>query len=200
MVASPSTQSVCFCLTDAMLASREESEQPSMTNQDRGPALTVSSVPCTVWLSRSLERRSLRVWLYIDTVHTHPRVHHYNAHTHTHRWIFLLSQTDKPDLDCMKLFSQLDNNLIGRSQSVVKNLHAWHTAWHLNTQTNHRKPFIRLLSSENSVNAILQSCWAASFPNNLSCFQIDHNNMVCSVYQSNQDETYLICSGSSKCW
>lgn len=60
MVASPSTQSVCFCLTDATLASREDSEQPSMTNQDRGPALTVSSVPCTVWLSSSLERRPPR--------------------------------------------------------------------------------------------------------------------------------------------
>lgn len=61
MVASPSTQSVCFCLTDAALASREESEQPSMTNQDRGPALTVSSAPCTVWLFCSMERRSPRV-------------------------------------------------------------------------------------------------------------------------------------------
>lgn len=44
------------CLTDATLGSREESEQPSMTNQDRGPILTVSSAPCTVQLPSSLER------------------------------------------------------------------------------------------------------------------------------------------------
>lgn len=61
MVASPSTQSVCFCLTDATLASRKESEQPSMTNQDGGPALNASSVLYTAWLSSSLERRSHRV-------------------------------------------------------------------------------------------------------------------------------------------
>lgn len=42
------TLSVCYCLTDAILASREESEQPSMTNQDRGAAITVSSFPCVL--------------------------------------------------------------------------------------------------------------------------------------------------------
>lgn len=51
MVASPSTQSVSFCLTDAELASREESEQPSMTNYDRGTCINrlLGPVYCTTF-------------------------------------------------------------------------------------------------------------------------------------------------------
>lgn len=47
----------------------------------------------------------------------------------------------KPNLDCNKVFLQLEDDVIGRSQSAVINLHVFRTAWHLNTQTNYRKFF-----------------------------------------------------------
>ena len=48
------------------------------------------------------------------------------------------------------------------------------------------------------MNAVMWYCWVASFPNNRSHFQMCHNNMAWSIYQSNYYETYLICPGSGK--
>lgn len=72
----------------------------------------------------------------------------------------------KTNLDCKKLFFQFEDNAIGRSQSVLKNLHMFHTAWHLNTQTNSRKSyfFFHLLSSENSVNAVILAMLSSEYP------------------------------------
>lgn len=74
----------------------------------------------------------------------------------------------KTNLDRKKLFFQFEDNVIGRSQSVVKNLHVFHTAWHYNTQTNSRKSsfffFPHLLSFENSVNAVILALLSSEFP------------------------------------
>lgn len=171
MVASPSMHSVCFCLTDAMFASREESKQPTMTNQDMEPALTASSVPCTLWLSSSLERRSPGVWLYTDTAHIYSWMCLQNAYKHKSEQLFF---------HLTKSLSWLQENYsfskkIGRSQSVVKYLHALQAAWHLNTQTNSLKSFFYLLSSENSVNALIL-LMIREFPKQ---FQVFPNRSLC---------------------